>query len=433
MIRVLGRDRRDPRRSGSLPPAECRTRSRERASRPCRRPAPAPLARVHAGGHAARRASPAGCRRGAPWRAPRRRSRACAGSSCSGCRSCCVLAAVGGLFLAGRALAPIDRMATAAEQITGSDLSGRMGPQGSEELGRLAGAFDRMLERLDKAFQRERRFVADVSHELRTPLTALRGRIEVTLTRPRSRPEYEDTLESLETEVARLTRLSEDLLLLARFDRGARSRRAGAGRPERAARVRGRAAPPARGGSRAGAGRGRRAGPRAAGGPRPAHPPLLQPRRQRREVHRRRRAHRRSTGRQDGDSITVAVSDDGAGIGPEHLDGIFDRFYRAEQSRARSTGGHGLGLAIAQRDRPRARRLRVREQRPRRGVHLHGDAAGLSSGIATANGVGHGLRQRAGRQAVLVGLFAPATVDDGRLGQVARPSSSTRARPPRST
>ena len=132
-----------------------------------------------------------------------------------------VLAAAGGLFLAGRALAPIDHMATAAEQITGSDLSGRMGPQGSEELGRLAAAFDRMLERLEQAFQRERRFVSDVSHELRTPLTALRGRIEVTLTRPRSRPEYEDTLRSLETEVERLTRLSEDLLLLARFDRGA--------------------------------------------------------------------------------------------------------------------------------------------------------------------------------------------------------------------
>ena len=137
-----------------------------------------------------------------------------------------VLAAAGGLFLAGRALAPIDQMATAAERITGSDLSGRMGPQGSEELGRLAAAFDRMLERLEQAFRRERRFVSDVSHELRTPLTALRGRIEVTLTRPRSRSEYEDTLRSLETEVERLTRLSEDLLLLARFDR-APSRRGG--------------------------------------------------------------------------------------------------------------------------------------------------------------------------------------------------------------
>ena len=127
---------------------------------------------------------------------------------------------IGGLFLAGRALSPIDQMATAAEQITGSDLSGRMGPQGSAELARLAASFDRMIARLDQAFQRERRFVSDVSHELRTPLTALRGRIEVTLTRPRSLPEYEYTLRTLETEVARLTRLSEDLLLLARLDRG---------------------------------------------------------------------------------------------------------------------------------------------------------------------------------------------------------------------
>ena len=96
-----------------------------------------------------------------------------------------LLAAVGGLFLAGRALAPIDHMATAAEQITGSDLSGRMGPQGSEELGRLAAAFDRMLERLDKAFQRERRFVADESLGHAAGSTAF-GVIEGTLTRPRS-------------------------------------------------------------------------------------------------------------------------------------------------------------------------------------------------------------------------------------------------------
>jgi len=257
-----------------------------------------------------------------------------------------LLAGVGGLFLAGRALAPIDHMATAAEQITGSDLSGRMGPQGSDELGRLAAAFDRMLERLDKAFQRERRFVSDVSHELRTPLTALRGRIEVTLTRPRSRLEYEDTLRALETEVARLTRLSEDLLLLARFDRGVLAPRmeqvdlsgllasvAEQVRPLAQARSQmlvediepglGLCAEPDQlvrlffnllDNAVKFSGDGGRIG---------------------------------LTGRRSGASITVAVSDTGAGIGAEHLDSIFERFYRTEESRARATGGHGLGLAIA--------------------------------------------------------------------------------------
>ena len=257
-----------------------------------------------------------------------------------------VLAAAGGLFLAGRALAPIDHMATAAERITGSDLSGRMGPQGSAELGRLAAAFDRMLERLEQAFQRERRFVSDVSHELRTPLTALRGRIEVTLTRPRSRPEYEDTLRSLETEVERLTRLSEDLLLLARFDRGALApRRERVDLSELLTAVADQVRPLA-------AVRDQRLEEQVEPGLILTADPdqlirlffnLLD-----NAVKFTGDGGRIGiAGRRDGAAVTVAVSDTGAGIAPEHVDKVFDRFYRAEESRARATGGHGLGLAIA--------------------------------------------------------------------------------------
>ena len=257
-----------------------------------------------------------------------------------------VFAGVGGAFLAGRALAPIDHMATAAEQITSSDLSGRMGPQSSEELGRLAAAFDRMLERLEQAFQRERRFVSDVSHELRTPLTALRGRIEVTLNRPRSRAEYEDTLKGLETEVARLTRLSEDLLMLARFDRGAMTPRVEQVDLSALLALVGRQVRPlaeARGQSLVEdverdlslrgdpdqlvrlflnlldnavkfTGDGGRIG---------------------------------VTGKRKGALIEIQVTDTGAGIAPEHLESVFDRFYRVEESRDRDSGGHGLGLALA--------------------------------------------------------------------------------------
>ena len=237
-------------------------------------------------------------------------------------------------------------MATAAERITGSDLSGRMGPQRSDELTRLAAAFDRMLERLDTAFQRERRFVSDVSHELRTPLTALRGRIEVTLTRPRSGPEYEDTLRGLETEVARLTRLSEDLLLLARFDRGALTpRREQVDLSGLLEAIAEQVRPLAEARDQA------LVEDVEAGLSLEADPDQLI----RLFLNLLDNAVKFSddggkiglTGRRDGAAITVEVSDTGGGIAPEHLGNIFDRFYRADDSRARATGGHGLGLAIA--------------------------------------------------------------------------------------
>jgi signal transduction histidine kinase len=77
-----------------------------------------------------------------------------------------------------------------------------------------------MLDRLQSAFERERRFSADVAHELRTPLTALQGRIGVTLSQPRRPEEYSGTLEEMATQVDRLIQLSNDLLFIARLDQG---------------------------------------------------------------------------------------------------------------------------------------------------------------------------------------------------------------------
>jgi signal transduction histidine kinase len=105
-----------------------------------------------------------------------------------------LLAAAGGLFLARRALAPVDRMTSTAAALSASGLTRRINYRGPpDELGRLATTFDTMLDRLAAAFARERRFTADAAHELRTPLTALKGRIEVALSRSRPAEEHAAT------------------------------------------------------------------------------------------------------------------------------------------------------------------------------------------------------------------------------------------------
>jgi HAMP domain-containing protein len=106
-----------------------------------------------------------------------------------------LLAGAGGLFLADRALRPIDQITHTAQAMSASDLTRRITYHGpADEVGRLANTFDHMLDRLQVAFERERRFTADASHELRTPLTILKGRLDVTLSRPRTRMEYEGAL-----------------------------------------------------------------------------------------------------------------------------------------------------------------------------------------------------------------------------------------------
>jgi heavy metal sensor kinase len=132
------------------------------------------------------------------------------------------LAAVGGAWIARRALAPVRAMAQRAREITAADLTRRVPRRGAEdELDYLADTLNVVLARLEAAFAELRRFTADAAHELRTPLTALKGGLEVALRHPRSAEEHARTLRGSLEEVERLIRLAEDLLLLSRATSGA--------------------------------------------------------------------------------------------------------------------------------------------------------------------------------------------------------------------
>jgi heavy metal sensor kinase len=134
-----------------------------------------------------------------------------------------LLAFLGGLWIANKALRPVDRLTRAAERIGRGNLNERVEEvRSNDEIGRLAATFNEMISKLEQAFERERRFTADASHELKTPLAVLRGDIEVALRRERSPEEYKRVLASSLEEIARLTNLTDDLLTLARSDAGDR-------------------------------------------------------------------------------------------------------------------------------------------------------------------------------------------------------------------
>jgi two-component system OmpR family sensor kinase len=137
--------------------------------------------------------------------------------------SAAILLAVGvtGAVLARRALRPIDRIVQRAHTIGEGNLGERLPHPGrGDEIGRLVDTLNEMLERIERSVDTQRRFTDDASHELLSPLSRLRAELEVTLRRPRERSEYEEALGSCLQEVQRLSRMAEEMLMLARLDAG---------------------------------------------------------------------------------------------------------------------------------------------------------------------------------------------------------------------
>lgn len=127
-----------------------------------------------------------------------------------------------GYLLARKSLAPVVAMSDAVGQITSQNLERRI-PTGNpkDELGKLAATFNELLGRLERAFDQQRRFMADASHELRTPLSISHTAAQVTMEKPtREEGEYREALAVIDKNTLRLTRLVEDMFLLAQVDAG---------------------------------------------------------------------------------------------------------------------------------------------------------------------------------------------------------------------
>jgi heavy metal sensor kinase len=259
-----------------------------------------------------------------------------------------VVAAGLGYWLAGRALSPVGVMAATARDITEHDLNRRIElhlPPG-DELGDLAATFNSMLDRLETAFAGLQRFTADAAHELRAPLALMRAQVDIVLRRDRTPDEYRASHRALLEEIERLSRMADQLLLLARADAGALEPRSEAvdlpdllegtverWRPAAVDReVALESELPLDGELR-------------------ADPELL-----RRLFDNLLDNALRHT--PAGGAVTVSagashgtwrivVDDTGPGVAPELRPRLFERFARADPARGRDTGGAGLGLSLS--------------------------------------------------------------------------------------
>jgi heavy metal sensor kinase len=258
-----------------------------------------------------------------------------------------VLAGVGGYVLARRALTPLDHLASEARRITAERLHERLSvPNQHDEIGRLATVINDTFARLESSFEQLRRFTADASHELRTPLSIIRGIGEAGLGETRTPAEYKEAMGSMLEEVDRLTTLVDTLLRLSHGD-------AGTVRLSREAIDLGQLTRDVV--SSLGIlaeERNQRLTVQVTDGVCVSADRLVlreaianvvdnaikySPLESTIDI----RVHT------DAGHAVLAVADEGPGIGPEHRERIFDRFFRIDEGRSRNDGGTGLGLAIA--------------------------------------------------------------------------------------
>jgi len=249
-------------------------------------------------------------------------------------------------FLIGRVFSPVDAMRAQVDRIGAGSLDQRVPvPEANDELRQLAETMNQMLDRLQQANESQRRFISDASHELRSPIAATGATLELANANP-SRTDWPEVAAVIEEENARLARLVDDLLLLAAMDENAQSGRQRSWstvdldeicltEAERShpVDVTVHVASPAR-----------------VTGYLPGLTRAV------RNLVDNAAAHAVSAVRvevaTDGPEAVVRVIDDGAGIDPEFTERIFERFFRIDESRARTGeggggGGAGLGLAIA--------------------------------------------------------------------------------------
>jgi heavy metal sensor kinase len=262
------------------------------------------------------------------------------------CPAALLATAAGGWWLARRALAPVQRLTTQAQDIGMQRLDERLAvPPTRDELARLATTLNTMLARIEHGVDEQQRLIADASHELRSPLAAMRTELDVSLRADALPPTARAVLESTREEVVRLSRMVDDLLTLAGADEGGLDAALETvDVTDVAAAVIGALEPLARS---------RSIGLRLEGAP----------------------AMGRADGRllrqalgnlvdnaikysppgatvlvrtaANGHETWVRVDDEGPGVPPELRERVFDRFFRLDPSRTRATGGSGLGLAIA--------------------------------------------------------------------------------------